>query len=124
MKWASIRIEQYTIWIYFSDVNTENRLYEAGQNGQPIIGPYSLILHRPYIPAGMTHLHIYNRQNQIIAINKDGTAHDRSHGVEIPHRVADALRRRFPDWNIPDNNIIGSYGSVLTPLFIEKFLKM
>jgi hypothetical protein len=124
MKWASITIEQYTIWIYFSDVNTENRLYEAEQKGQPIIGPYSLILHRPYIPAGLKHLHIYNRQNEIIAINKDGTAHDRNQSVEIPCCVADALRQRFPDWKIPNDNIIDSYGSVLTPIFIEKFLKM
>jgi hypothetical protein len=36
--------------------------------------------------------------------NKDGTAHDRSHQVQIPNKVADAIRAKFPDFVIPPND--------------------
>jgi hypothetical protein len=66
---------------------------------------------------GQEHLHIYCRNNQIFALNKDGTAHDKSHGVTIPNKVAKALKTIFPNFNIPDNNLIESAPRTVDLLF-------
>ena len=71
-------------------------------------GKYSALLHKAHVPGGQDHIHVFARQNQLFAINRDGTAHDRSHGVRIPNRVADAIRAEFPNFNLPLDNLIES----------------
>ena len=122
MKYYSFKIDHYTIWIYFK--NSEKLIIsEARTKGINLTGPYSYIKHPPHNPTGENHLHIYCKMNQIFAINKGGTGHDGSSGYRIPNRVADELRRIFPKWNIPNNNIIERQNFDLTKLLIEIFLK-
>ncbi len=54
------------------------------------------------------HLHIYRKNNEILALNRDGTAHDKSHGAIIPQYVADRIRAEYPDFIIPKNNVLES----------------
>ena len=53
------------------------------------------------------HLHFYHNGSQLFAINRDGTAHDRSHGYKISKRHADIIANDF-DFTLPDSNIIES----------------
>lgn len=64
--------------------------------------------HAAHVEVGQPHIHVYNGPNEIFALNKDGTAHDRSHGVEIPNKVYKALQTRLPYWNLPPNRLIES----------------
>lgn len=98
-----------TVHFYFSESESLTQLlFEARHRGKPLGGPYSASFHKAHIPAGLDHLHVYVKQNELFAINRDGTAHDRSHGVEIPNRVADAIRDKYPDFTLPANNFIES----------------
>ena len=83
-------------------------LSEAIHRGIPLKGPYAVHKHHAHVPSGQEHLHIYCKNNQLFAINRDGTAHDQSHDVRIPAKVADALRQRFPGFIIPSSNLIES----------------
>lgn len=82
-------------------------LLESKLPGVPLGGPYSAVAH-----SGSTntktqdHLHIYKNRNKIFAINKDGTAHDASHGARIPSKVASAIKKCYPDVVLPADNII------------------
>ena len=98
----------FCVHIYCDDEDTQARLVEAQHRGVPLKGPYSARKERPHTPAGKTHLQIYNKKTQIFAINRDGTAHDKSHGFRIPNKVATAIRRHFPDFELPDGNLIES----------------
>ncbi|WP_319403213.1 hypothetical protein [uncultured Anaeromusa sp.] len=94
--------------IFVGSKEDEKVLLEAMLPGQPIGGVYSVKKHSPHTPKNQTHLHVFKKNNQIFAINYDGSAHDKSHGVEIPREVAAGLRRCFPNVVIPANNIIES----------------
>jgi hypothetical protein len=105
-----IQIDEYTIHVYF-DANNESEnisILEAKHKGQPIGGKYSAIEHSPHTPLGQKHLHFYARGNSLAAINLDGTAHDRSHGYEMPNRVIKGVEKYFPHFTIPTNGIIES----------------
>lgn len=86
----------------------EKILREARLKGEPLTGTYSTQYHSAHIPNGQEHLHVYCKQNQLFAINRDGSAHDRSHQTQIPNKVADAIRTKFPDFKLPPNNFIES----------------
>lgn len=79
---------------------------EAQHKGHPLGGKYSAQLHPPHGGQGQQHIHVYARNNQLFALNIDGTAHDKSHGVQIPNKVAAAIRQHFPSFTIPANNLI------------------
>lgn len=118
IKYCSVQVEEYTVHIYFEDTGNGGFITEAQHRGVPLAGPYSVIKHKPHIDGGQYHLHLYHKQNQLFAINKDGTAHDKSHGYQIPNKVADALRKQFPDFVLPRHNIIESVND-LTAVEIE-----
>jgi hypothetical protein len=96
----------FTIHIYCDDVEAVIDLDEAQHRGVPLTGPYSASYHTAKIQPGEDHLHVYKKGNQIFAINQSGSAHDRSHGVRIPNRVATAIRHDYPNIKLPPNNII------------------
>lgn len=113
MKRFKLEAGQFAIFIYEdTDEDTLQLLNEAKHRGIPLAGPYSVEKHSPHTPKNDYHLHLYDKNNQILAINKDGTSHDRSHGCVIPRVAADALRKMFPGYTIPDNNLIESAGVV------------
>lgn len=54
------------------------------------------------------HLHVYKKNNQLFAINRDGSAHDDSHKYQIPNKIANRIRKDYADFNLPDDNFIES----------------
>ncbi len=86
----------------------ERVLREAQLKGEPLTGTYSTQYHSAHIKDGQDHLHVYCKQNQLFAMNRDGSAHDRSHQTQIPNKVADAIRTKFPDFTLPPSNFIES----------------
>jgi len=81
-------------------------LLEAHYRSKPIGGTYSADFHTAHINPGLDHLHIYCKNTMHFAMNIDGTAHDRSHGTRIPNKVADGIRRYFPQFKLPPDNFI------------------
>ena len=90
----------------FKRWHEEQVLFEAQPVGKPLVGTYSAILHKGHGAGGQDHLHVFAKRNQLFALNKDGTAHDASHGARIPNRVAQAIRSKFPQFKIPDTGVI------------------
>lgn len=108
-----LELDEYAIYIYccHKSVDIIIQLEEAKYKGKPLISKYSAKEHSPHVKPNQHHLHVYAKNKYIFAINKDGTAHDGSHGIHIPNKVADALRVKFPDYTIPDDNFLESASS-------------
>ena len=92
----------------FKKFHDEDVLFEGHHRGTPLGGQYSAVLHRAHIHSGQDHLHIFAKQNQLAALNRDGTAHDASHGVRLPNRVVTAILSTFPQFTIPPDGFIES----------------
>lgn len=117
---GSFSVDEYTVHIYTDDDAVSQLLVEARLRGRPLVSTYSYRLDPSRDGTGLSHLHIYARRKEIFAINRDGTAHDDSHGVRIPNKVADALRTAFPDWTFPRDNIIESlFPTALHTILVE-----
>lgn len=107
--------------LYITVENSNLSLNEARHKGNiHLVGQYSASKHKIQ-PPGQDHIHVYMRQNQLFAINFDGTAHDRSHGVEIPNKVYKALASEFPNLKLPSNRVIESIEN--TPLAVRILLQ-
>lgn len=111
-KWFSFTVDEYDIHILFD--STCLMLTEAQRKGLPIGGQYSAQLHKAHTPGGKQHLHVYAKNNQLFALNMDGSAHDASHGTKIPNKVAKGIQNKFPEFTLPPNNVIES-----APAFIS-----
>jgi hypothetical protein len=105
--WFTFQVEEYIIHILF-DSSTTSVLTEAKHKGTPLDGQYSAQLHSAHSSVGQQHIHVYEKNNQLFSLNKDGTAHDASHQTQIPNKVANAIKSKFPDFNLPPNNFIES----------------
>lgn len=82
---------------------------EAKYSGRPLIGTYTYDIHQPHNPTGEYHIHLSDKGNEILSMNKgSGTAHDGYHGVRIPNKAFKALKKRLSDWNWPEDQIIES----------------
>jgi hypothetical protein len=108
-----IESPDFIIQIYFenSSINlTEDiveLLNEAKYKGKPIGGTYSAIEHKPKVPPNaQPHYHFYDRNNHLYAINKDGTAHDASHGCKLNNTISKFLNT--VGYTVPANNLIES----------------
>jgi hypothetical protein len=106
LKTEKLDIEDMNILIHYCEDVTPNLLTESNLKGSKLVGAYSVIKHQPHNPTGKYHCHIYNKGNEIFAINKDSTAHDGFHGVSMPKKVVDTLKLKYPDWVFPNNRII------------------
>jgi len=113
---ASFEVEEYVVHVYSAD---DKVLEEARHRGTPLTGTYSADEHPPHVFPNQHHLHIYSRGNQLFAINRDGTAHDASHGCRIPNKVAKALKQKYPNYNLPKDNMIESSEMSLAGILIE-----
>lgn len=107
MREEPIKIEDLTITIFYHP-DTSSFVIESKSKGNYLIGNYSYMKHPPHTSPGEYHIHVYDGQNQIFAINKNGTAHDGYHGVRIPNKVYNALVQKFPEWTFPSNQVIES----------------
>lgn len=107
-KTCSFDLDNYVLHIFIStDDQSTAPINEAKQKGTPLRGIYSTIHHKVPSP-GKEHIHVYAKNYHLFALNIDGTAHDNSHGIQIPNKVADAIRTNFPSFILPSNNLIES----------------
>ena len=83
-------------------------LQEARRRGIPLGCRYSAQIHGAHTPDGRKHIHVYDKTNQIFAMNIDGTARDQSHQTQIPNQVAKAMQNLFPEFTIPPNRFVES----------------
>ena len=101
-------VDETTVHLVFPSDEIPMTLMEAKHRGDPLIGKYSAKLHKAHIPQGQDHLHVYAKNNELFALNIDGSAHDRSHGNNIPNRVADAIVKKYSEFTLSPGNIIES----------------
>jgi len=107
LGWLTFSVEHYTVHVLFSEGEWA-LLNEGKHRALPLGGQYSAQLHKAHSPVGQDHLHVYAKNKQIFSINKDGSAHDGSHRVRIPNRVADEISRVLPGFTLPPGNLIES----------------
>jgi len=107
MKNITLQIEGLTLTVTLFD-EVDLRLEEACHRGKPLVADYTYLHHRAQPPQTRDHVHLYRRNQQLFAVNDLGRGHDGYHGYRMPARVADALRARFPYWNLPADNILES----------------
>jgi hypothetical protein len=103
-----LKVDDTIVHLYMHPFQGKVALHEAQVRGEPLGGPYSAQYHRAHTTPGEDHIHVYRKNNQLFALSRGGTAHDRSHGVKIPNKVADGIRLKFPEIRIPPNNYIES----------------
>ena len=61
---------------------------------------------RAHVPGGQDHLHFLQKGNNLFALNRDGTAHDRSHGIQMAKWTMDYIKTNHPEWTVPKNGLI------------------
>lgn len=119
MEEIVINVDEYVVHLVFHP-GTNKMLDDAKHKGIPLGGQYSAKVHQAHSSGGDKHIHVYTRNNQIFALNKSSTAHDQSHGVTIPNKVAKAIRKQFPNFVIPPGNFIESAPLAVQVLFSLK----
>ncbi|MBV1825552.1 hypothetical protein [Komagataeibacter oboediens] len=76
--------------------------------------------HRAHVPGTQDHLHFYQKGSKLFALNRDGTAHDKNHGVQIPNWAQQGIKTHYPDFTIPLDGLIESLaGSKEKNLLLE-----
>lgn len=79
----------------------------------------AILHHKAHIPNTQDHLHFRVKGTNIAAINKDGSAHDKSHGVELQKWATDGAKKHYPDFHVPKDGLIESIFSDDTALLTE-----
>lgn len=79
----------------------------------------SLMFHKAHDGQGQDHVHFCVKKAKVYAINQDGTAHDRSHGVKMQRWALDGLEKNYPEFKRPKDGLIeallaGPSGPMLT----------
>lgn len=82
------------------------RLSEAKRGRTEIGGPYTARLDRPVPPETRADLHVFVKNRELFAMYSDGTRKHGKAGLRIPNRIAAGIRRNFPDFVIPDDQIL------------------
>lgn len=98
------------LFVILTHSETEvQELHESKNKGRQLVGTYTYDIHKPHNPTGEYHIHLRDKGNEILSMNKvSGTAHDGYHGVRIPNKAFKALKDQLPDWNWPNNQILES----------------
>ncbi|WP_157864166.1 hypothetical protein [Gluconacetobacter diazotrophicus] len=68
----------------------------------------SVYFHRAHVPGTQDHLHFYQKDSKLFALNRDGTAHDKSHQYQMPNWAKEAVKTHYPDFTIPVGGLIES----------------
>lgn len=68
----------------------------------------AIMHHKAHVPKTQDHLHFRVKGTNIAAINKDGSAHDKSRGVQLQKWATDGAKQHYPDFHIPDDGLIES----------------
>jgi len=64
------------------------------------------MFHRQHISGAQDHIHFGHKNQSLYAMNRDGSAHDGSHGERLSNRAVDFLRTDFADFKIPKKKVI------------------
>ena len=104
---VTLTVDQYVIQlIVHEDSATQQQLDESKK---PIsLGKhYTGRIDKAHDPkTGQEHIHVYVKGKELFAMNRDGTAHDRSHKYQIPNVVAKEIKKQFPHFTLPADNFI------------------
>jgi hypothetical protein len=119
-RWCTFEEDDWCVHVLIG--THDAKLQEANHPGIPLGGQYSATLHSAHTTPGKKHIHVYAGSSQIFAMNIDGSAHDRSHGIQIPNRVAKAISQRFPDFKLPPQNLIENAPDRIMELFGSELL--
>jgi len=103
LKHIVVQVDEAIVHVYTILPTSKQLLAEFTRH---LTGAYFYDKHKPHAPTGQYHLHVYLKNNEIFAINWDGSAHDQSHQTIIPGKVIKALKAMFPDLILPSNRII------------------
>ena len=68
----------------------------------------AVMFHRGHVPNSQDHLHFLLNGQKLYALNRNGTAHDASHGLQMHRWAMDAVRNRYPDFKLPSRGLIES----------------
>lgn len=79
----------------------------------------AIMHHKAHVRNTQDHLHFRVKGTNIAAVNKDGSAHDKSHGVQLQKWAMDGARQHYPNFRIPDDGLIESIFSDDTALLTE-----
>lgn len=105
----NFKVDEILIRLFVPDDEEIPLLLESRQKGRILVGTYSYDIHMGHNSTGEYHLVLYDKGREILAINKiSGTAHDGYHGVRIPNKAFDVLKKKFSDWKWPENQILES----------------
>jgi hypothetical protein len=66
----------------------------------------SILFHKAHVLNTQDHLHFQVKGAKIAAVNKDGTAHDQSHGFKLQKWAMEGAAKHYPDFKIPKDRII------------------
>ena len=66
----------------------------------------SIVHHKAHIPDGQDHLQFMVKGRKVYSVNKDGTAHDRSHGKKMQRWALDGAAAHYPGFKMPDDGLI------------------
>ena len=105
------RSTEVLVFHYFSEdddvaVSHLRYLVESGRSYDMGKGR-AVLFHRAHIPQTQDHLHFLQKGNKLYALNRDGTAHDASHGKQMHGWAMDAVKQ-FPGFQLPPRGLIES----------------
>jgi hypothetical protein len=66
----------------------------------------SIMFHKAHAAGGQDHLHFRVKGSNIAAVNADGTAHDRSHGIQLQRWALDGAKAHYPQIRMPKDGLI------------------
>ncbi|MHB8252803.1 MAG: hypothetical protein ACYDEV_03710 [Acidiferrobacter sp.] len=121
-EWFSFIVDSFAVHILFS-ASEAGPIHEGKSKSFELGGAYSAQLHQAHTSVGQTHIHVYAKNNQLFAMNQDGSAHDRSHGSQIPNKVAQAITQEFPDFTLPPDNFIEGASAEILFAFGRQLLR-
>ena len=112
MKEKTIQIEGLVFVIFEHTTEEVQQINEAKNSGRQLRGGYTFDIHSPHNPTGDYHIHLKDKNNEVLSMNKNGIAHDGYRGTRIPNKAFKALKQKLPDWNWPSNQILESLNYV------------
>ena len=66
----------------------------------------SIIFHKAHTGEGQDHLHFRVKGATISSVNRDGSAHDRSHGIQLQRWATDGAKAHYPGMKMPPKGLI------------------
>lgn len=65
-----------------------------------------IFFHSAHVEPGQDHLHFRQNGAKLYAVNRDGTAHDASHGKLMARWAREGMRDNYPGFTVPKDGLI------------------